>query len=120
MQDLNEIRITGTLYNGPNCKPTQKGGRRCMFSVGVKREEPSKVIDFLNVLAWDDGAAFIEENFHEHSRIYIKGEMHLDKYVSADGVEKKQYRIIPSEIQDPDDPDISYVIPKKAQKVAEA
>lgn len=120
MQDLNEIRITGTLYNGPNCKPTQKGGRRCDFSVGVKREDPSKIIDFMNVLAWDDEAAFIEENFHERSRISIKGKMHLDKFVSPDGVEKKMYRIIPIEIQDPEDPDVSYVVPKNAKKVNEA
>lgn len=108
MQDFNEIRITGTLYNEPSCAQTVTGGTLSKFSVGVKRPDPSKAIDFMNVIAWNEGANFVEEHFHEHSRITVKGKLHLDKYKSQDGTDKKIYRIVANEIEDPDDPDISY------------
>lgn len=119
MQDLNEIRITGTLFNEPEYGDTVRGGRISKFSIGVKRPDPSKAIDFLHIIAWDKGADFMEENFHNHSRISVKGAVHLDKYTAPDGKEKKFYRVIASEIADPENPDISYIAPVSSNNHAQ-
>lgn len=109
MQDLNEIRITGTLFNEPTFQSTSKGGKVSRFSVGVRRKDPSKVYDFMNVVAWDDAAEFVKDNFHEQERISIKGSMHSEKYVSHDGTEKKTYRIYAEDIMDPEDSTTYYI-----------
>lgn len=54
MQDLNEVRITGTIFNEPKYVKTQTNGLLSRFTVAVHRKDPSKSVDFLSVIAWDD------------------------------------------------------------------
>ena len=46
MQDLNEVRITGTIFNEPKYVKTQTNGLLSRFTVAVHRKDPSKSVDF--------------------------------------------------------------------------
>lgn len=97
MQDLNEVRITGTIFNEPKYVKTQTNGLLSRFTVAVHRKDPSKSVDFLSVIAWDDVAEFIQEHFADQSRISFVGV----KYVHADGTDKRIYRIVAQNVVDP-------------------
>lgn len=101
MQDLNQIRITGTITNEPKFLATQTNGLMARFSVAVHRPDPSKAIDFLTVIAWDDVAHFVQDNFHEQSRISLVGTVQYQKYKGSDGVDRRSYRIVAQDIVDP-------------------
>ena len=95
MQDLNEVRITGTIFNEPKYVKTQTNGLLSRFTVAVHRKDPSKSVDFLSVIAWDDVAEFIQEHFADQSRIQYQ------KYKAADGTDKRIYRIVAQNVVDP-------------------
>lgn len=101
MQDLNEIRITGTIVNEPKYLKTATDGTLARLSVAVHRPEPSKSIDFLNVIAWNEVAEFIQERFHEQSRISLVGTLQYQKYKGSDGTDKRAYRIVATNVLDP-------------------
>lgn len=101
MQDLNEIRITGTIVNEPKFLKTQTDGTLGRLSVAVHRPEPSKSIDFLNVIAWNETAEFIQEHFQQQSRISLVGTLQYQKYKAADGIDKRAYRIVATNVLDP-------------------
>ncbi len=101
MQDLNEIRITGTIVNEPKFMKTTTDGALARMSVAVHRPEPSKSIDFLNVIAWNDTAEFIQKNFQEQSRISLVGTLQYQRYKAADGTDKHAYRIVATNVVDP-------------------
>lgn len=100
MKDLNQVRFVGKLYTDPVSKVTEKGSSFVRFSIGVKRPEPSHVIDFVNIVAWDHLAEMVAENYKTGSQIDVSGSLHLDKYVSPEGVEKKMYRVYAESIND--------------------
>lgn len=106
MQDLNEIRVTGTITNEPKYLATQTDGLMARFSVAVHRPDPSKAVDFLTVIAWDDVAHFVQDHFHEQSRISLVGTVQYQKYKAADGTDRRTYRIVAQEIVDPEGMDL--------------
>lgn len=101
MQDLNEVRITGTIFNEPKYVKTQTNGLLSRFTVAVHRKDSSKSVDFLSVIAWDDVAEFIQEHFADQSRISFVGTVQYQKYKAADGTDKRIYRIVAQNVVDP-------------------
>lgn len=103
MQDLNEIRLTGTIFKEVKYVSTQTDGLMARFTIVVHRPEPSKAVDFLSVIAWDDVAKTIKENFDEESRISIVGTVQNQRYKTQDGIEKRSFRIVATKVFEEND-----------------
>lgn len=98
MQDLNEIRLTGTIFREIKFVTTQTDGLMARFTLVVHRPEPSKAVDFLSVIAWDSVAETLKEKFDEDSRISIVGTVQNQRYKSQDGIEKRTFRIVATNV----------------------
>lgn len=100
MSDLNVVRIRGTVCGEPKCVATQNNSTMARFSVGVHRQEPSKAMDFLSVIAWGGTADLIRENYHDGSSISLVGSIQNNKYTSQDGQQRRVIRIVAEKIID--------------------
>ncbi len=102
MQDKNQIELIGTVFNEPRCTITSTNLHMARLVICVHRPDPSKVMDFLNVVAWREAAEKIAAQFHDGDRIRVKGSLQKQKYMGADGNEKYIYRIIADEVSVPE------------------
>ena len=110
MFDQNSVEITGTMTADPKHLTTRNNHDWSYFSVCVRRPEPSKAVDYINVTAWNENATRVCEGFHAGDRIKVQGRLQKQTYTGTDGMKRFDTRIIAEKIERPrlseeDDPD---------------
>lgn len=98
MKDKNEAVLVGTVVSEPRVGQTKTGGTIAQFSISVKREEPSKARDILNVVAWDEVAEDFHLRFETGSRIGILGRIQKTSYVGQDGIRRTNTKVYAQQI----------------------
>lgn len=100
MLDLNEVKLRGTICGEPKYVATQNNSAMARFSLAVHRKEPSKALDYLNVIAWGNNADMIKERYHDGSSISLIGSIQNNRYKSSTGEEKRTIRIVLEKFDD--------------------
>ena len=103
MSDFNEVRITGSLLRDPVLKVTRNDTNMSSFQVCVKRKEPSKANDYLDVIAWGSLAEEAAGEYHAGSRIQVRGTLRKSNFIGSDGKKHISTQIVADEIAHPDD-----------------
>lgn len=103
MNDRNEAVLVGTVVSEPRIGKTKTGGTIAQFSLSIKRPDPSKASDILNVVAWDEVAEDFHLRFETGSRIGVLGRIQKTSYVGNDGIRKTFTKIYAQQIQAIDD-----------------
>lgn len=113
MSDFNEVRITGSLLRDPVLKVTRNDTNMSSFQVCVKRKEPSRANDYLDVIAWGNLAEEAAGEYHAGSRIQVKGSLRKSNFIGSDGKKHISTQIVADEIAHPDD---EYFDPRDVQE----
>lgn len=99
---LNIVIMMGKLLNGVEAKATDNGGKVSTFTIintrDVRNKNGRRDSDFFDVVAWDDLAEFISDNFKKGDRIIVVGRLQRRLYVNSDGDRKKQDEIVASKV----------------------
>ena len=103
MKDRNETLLVGTIFGEPRFSQTKNGGTCASFTVAVKRPDPSKTKDLINVTAWNDMAYRLALEFGPDRRILVRGSIHRTSYVSADGARRNFTKINADILEHPDE-----------------
>lgn len=90
----NKAIIIGRTTKDIELKQTQSGKSVCSFSVAVDRRYDRDKTDFLNVVAWDKTAEFVNKYFHKGDQIGIDGRVETRSYEDKNGNKRTAVEII--------------------------
>ncbi len=78
---MNKVIITGNLTRDPELRYTPQGLAVCTFTI-ANNEGPKekKKVCFVEVVAWDKQAEFINQWFTKGKPILVEGQLHQDKW----------------------------------------
>lgn len=95
---INTVTIMGRLTAAPELRTTQSGKSVTAFSIAVSRQYDKEKTDFIECVAWNKTAEFIERYFGKGDMIALTGRIETDTYKDKDGNNRKSFKIIVNEV----------------------
>jgi len=93
---LNHITIMGRLTKDPELRTTQSNVSVCSFTVACERDFSQgndKITDFIECVAWRQGAEFVKNYFSKGSMIIVDGRLQSRKWVDRDNNNRTSWEI---------------------------
>ena len=95
---LNHIVIMGRLTRDPELRRTNSGKPVASFTVAVDRdyapEGQEKETDFIDCVAWQGTAEFVEKYFNKGSMIVVEGRLQLRNWTDKEGNKRRSAEIL--------------------------
>lgn len=95
---LNVAVLMGRLTGDPEIRVTQDGKKVASFSVACDRDfknrDGERQTDFLNIVAWEKTAEFLEKYFHKGDLISIEGRIQARQYQDRNGNNRTAVEIV--------------------------
>lgn len=98
---LNEIILQGRLTNDPELKITPNGKYVTSFSVACEREFSTgneRETDFINIVAWNKSAEFINKYFTKGKQILVRGSLQVRKYQTQNGENRYATEVVAEKV----------------------
>ena len=99
---LNMCILMGRLTNAPEIKKLDSGKKVMRFSVAINRQklknEEEPKTDFIDCVAWEKTAEFIEKYFQKGSPIVVKGNIETRMYEDKNGNNRKSVDVLVREV----------------------
>ena len=99
---LNVAIIMGRLTRDPELRRTNSGKPVASFTVAVDRdyapEGQEKETDFIDCVAWNGTAEFVEKYFKKGSMIVVSGRLQLRNWTDKEGNKRKTAEILASNV----------------------
>jgi len=103
---LNKIMLIGNLGRDPEMSYTPSGTAVTKFSVAVNRRmkdrttnELKEETEWFNVVAWERLAETCNTYLHKGSKVYIEGRMQSHTYTDKDGIQRKVWDVIATDMK---------------------
>ena len=95
---LNVAIIMGRLTRDPELRRTNSGKPVASFTVAVDRDYApdgqEKETDFIDIVAWNGTAEFVEKYFRKGSMIALKGRLQIRGWTDKDGNKRRSAEIV--------------------------
>ena len=99
---LNVAIIMGRLTRDPELRRTNSGKPVAGFTVAVDRdyapEGQEKETDFIDCVAWNGTAEFVEKYFKKGSMIVVNGRLQIRNWTDKDGNKRKSAEVLASNV----------------------
>ena len=99
---LNKVILMGRLTRDPELRTTASDVSVCSFTVAVdrrfQRNGEERQADFINVVAWRQGAELVSRYFRKGSSICVTGSIQTRKYQDKDGNNRVSTEVVADEI----------------------
>lgn len=96
---LNNITIMGYLAIDPELRVTTAGNPVCRFAIGNTRPTKEREVDFIEIVAMNKGAEFVNKWFKKGDSIVVMGRLQTQHLVNANtGRTTKKYEILASSV----------------------
>ena len=99
---LNVVAIMGRLAADPQMRQTQAGKSVCSFRIacdrGRKDANGQNQTDWLDVVAWDNTAIFVEKYFPKGSMIAVTGRLQSRNYQDKNGNNRTAIEIVANQV----------------------
>ena len=85
---LNNIVLLGRLTRDPELRSVSSGNPVCNFTLAVDRDRSAdgeKVCDFIDCVAWNRTAEFVNKYFKKGSMLAVTGRLQQRKWTDKDG-----------------------------------
>ena len=86
---MNKVILTGRLVKDPELKTTQSNKQFCNFTVAVDRRfkdaNGNRQADFINCVAWNQTAVFVQKYFKKGNKIGLSGSIQTRTYEDNNG-----------------------------------
>ena len=86
---MNSVNISGRLTRDPQLRQTQNGKSVANFSIAVQRPGIRDTTDFIDCVAWDKTAEFVNNFFHKGKYIEISGVLTMRDFETNAGEKRK-------------------------------
>ena len=96
---LNCAALIGRLTADPVLKTTTSGKEVCSFTIAVdKTVNGERKADFINIVAWEGSAVFVEKYFRKGSMIAVQGSIQTRSYEDKNRNKRTAFEIVAKEI----------------------
>ena len=99
---LNVITVMGRLTRDPELRRTNSGKPVAGFTVAVDRdyapEGQEKETDFIDCVAWNGTAEFVDKYFKKGSMIVVHGRLQIRNWTDKEGNKRKTAEILASNV----------------------
>lgn len=98
---LNCAVLMGRLTADPVLKTTTSGKEVCAFCIAVDRAvavRGQRTADFINIVAWDNGARFVCNYFKKGQMIAVQGAVRTRNYEDNEGNKRTAFEVVAREI----------------------
>ena len=99
---LNVVTIMGRLTRDPELRRTNSGKPVASFTVAVDRDfapdGQEKQTDFIDCVAWQGTAEFVDKYFNKGSMIVVTGRLQLRDWTDKDGNKRRTAEIVASSV----------------------
>lgn len=91
---LNQICIMGRFTKDPELRRTQNGTAVTSFTLAVDRDFKRDETDFIECVAWDKAAEFVEQYFFKGKMAVVYGRLQMREWTNKDGDRRKKAEVV--------------------------
>ena len=91
---LNTISISGRLTAAPEIRYTQSDKAVASFTLAVDRDGRDAGTDFINCVAWEHTALFLEKYFTKGSAAIVTGRLQMRNYEDRNGNKRTAAEVV--------------------------
>lgn len=95
---LNEITVMGRLTKDVDLRYTQNEKAVASFTVACERDRGEKQTDFIDCVAWDRAAEFLNRYFHKGSMIIVNGRLQQRYWEDREGNKRTTHEVVAEHI----------------------
>ena len=103
---LNRIDLMGRLTRDPEVRYTNNQKPVANFAIAVDRYGKDAKTDFIEIVAWNGTATFVQNYFHKGDPIVISGRLQMKDWTDKNGNKRTSAEVVADEI---------YFVPKTKQ-----
>lgn len=100
---MNKIVLTGRLTANPECRYTANNTAVTSFTLAVdknfKNEDGNKEADFINIVAWNKKAEFINQYLKKGDKVGIIGRLQVRSYQNEKGQNRYVTEVVADEVE---------------------
>ena len=94
---LNHNTIMGRLVREPELRRTNSGKPVCSFTIACDKPGKDSGTSFIDCVAWDKTAEFIDNYFLKGSAIIVEGRLESRQYETKDGQKRTVLEVVVSQ-----------------------
>lgn len=91
---LDHIVLMGRLTRDPEMRTTQSGKPVTSFSLAVERDFQKDVTDFINIVAWNRTAEFVNSYFTKGQLVAVSGSLQIRNWEDQNGNKRQTAEVI--------------------------
>lgn len=91
---LNRIDIMGRLTRDPEMRRTQSGKPVTSFTLAVDRDYNKGEVDFIDCVAWNNTAEFVNSYFEKGRMAVVSGRLQFREWTDKNGSKRKNAEVI--------------------------
>lgn len=91
---LNKIIIMGRMVRDPELRYTQNQKPVVSFTLAVDRDGQEKQTDFIDCVAWNKTAEFVDQWFTKGQMAIAEGRLQIRDWTDRDGNKRRQAEVI--------------------------
>ena len=91
---LNKATLQGRLCRDVEIRRTESGKAVANFTLAVDRDHNRDETDFIDVVALNGTAEFVNKYFRKGSMCIVSGRLQMRKYEAKDGTNRTAYEIV--------------------------
>lgn len=96
---LNKVILMGRLTRDPEQRTTNSGKNVCNFSIAINNGYgENQTTDFINCIAWNKTAEFVQKYFKKGSMIIVVGKIQTRSWDGADGKKNYATEVVAAEV----------------------
>lgn len=96
---MNKVILSGRLTRDPEIKVSQGEKQTTICNCGIAVDRRKEGVDFLNIVAFNGTAQFMEKYMHKGSKVMIYGRINVEPYTNKEGRKVNSTQIIVDEIE---------------------
>lgn len=91
---LNKCFLHGRMTAVPEMRKTQSGKSVCTFTLAVDRDSAQQATDFINCVAWERRAEFVNNYFTKGQEALVVGSLNSRQYKDKEGNNRTAWEVI--------------------------
>lgn len=91
---LNKCFLHGRLVAVPEMRKTNTGKSVCTFTLAVDRDSAQQATDFINCVAWEKRAEFLNNYFTKGQEALVMGSLNSRSYQDKEGKHHTTWEVI--------------------------
>ena len=95
---LNHIVLMGRLTRDPEIRYTQSQKPVANFAIAVDRDGKDAGTDFIDIVAWNASATFVQNYFHKGDPIVISGRLQMRSWEDKNGNKRTSAEVVADKV----------------------